>query len=759
MNLIKPFLCVLSIIVGVCVVCPSSNLLLAADLSQGPSLSEVVVGIDGHYRSGRWTAIRVPGESLDGATIETLDGDGCPVVYRQPKTLSSGGTLYAVPGSEAVPLVITDRDGVEVVSTRFPEFLSPEKGASMVPVGMSWVIVIGDPMGIEKIGANELLDRDAQIAVSRPQSAESFPDSVVGYDGVDLVVITGAGADVVGAFSESQSNALAQWVRGGGRMLMTLGKTGVGMLRQSAPLRELLPFDSSKIKSVSIDPAGLESFTSSQTRLNPFVGIQLPSAIGEQGATAIGQRLVTGRTTRRVSIPIATDFNAGFGRLSVVAADLDQGQFVDWPERMDLLVRLAGPVLKLDRGGRESANRSTAYDDIAGQTRVILDRFELKRGMSFSGISLIILGLIAVIGPLDYLLVNRVFGRPLLGWMTFPIVAILVSVFLIVQVQPQASDDSVPGDSAGANSAPVDSQCNRLEIVDIDAVSGTGRGFSWDFVYSDPARRVDAEAGLGNSLASISTEVTTLLTAPYSYPGATFGGIQISGEDARFPGYTVQMDSSGATISAQIAGLPVAPMSSKSIATQYTFSSVIGQDTSVKRREGSSNSISGAFVNPLPVDLYDAMLVFRNTVYFLPKRFPAGAKVGEISRLRQKVLSWKLSGQQSVESSARKTWDPTGTQTLQRVSDLLMFYDAAGGNRFAKLNHAPLSFLDLSSVLSSERCMLVGRSGKPVSGLDLMGSEAIGGESTMKRSQIAGDGQHHTMIRLIVPVKETARYM
>ncbi len=53
------------------------------------------------------------------------------------------------------------------------------------------------------------------------------------------------------------------------------------------------------------------------------------------------------------------------------------------------------------------------------------------------------MALIAAIGPLDYLLLNRVFGRPLLGWLTFPIVAIGLSMVLVYQARPVTSAETL----------------------------------------------------------------------------------------------------------------------------------------------------------------------------------------------------------------------------------------------------------------------------------------------------------------------------
>ena len=85
----------------------------------------------------------------------------------------------------------------------------------MVPLGMPWIVAIGDPLGIDQIGANEILGRDATVAVSKPLSASELPDAPIGYEGVDLVVITGSGIDVLRDLKSSQRHALTEWLIGG----------------------------------------------------------------------------------------------------------------------------------------------------------------------------------------------------------------------------------------------------------------------------------------------------------------------------------------------------------------------------------------------------------------------------------------------------------------------------------------------------------------------------------------------------------------
>lgn len=703
----------------------------------------VTVGINGHYRVGSWTAVRWPeaaGRTADDrVSIETLDGDGTRVIYRQPRegfTAAQRGARrgYAIAGSEAAPLVIRDESNV-LISTRFPERGSPSRGPAMVPLGMPWIVALGDPMGIDQIGVNELLDRGASVAVSQPRRAVALPDSVLGYDGVDLLVINSSGRALLGALNEKQSGAIVDWVLGGGQLLITLGESAPALLETAPWLYRLLPLSAEELVISTMNPSGLETFTSSQTRLEPFAGVELPR---EAGWT-----LVTGRTTRRVSVPLAARYHAGFGQVTAIAADLENPPLADWPERMALITRLTGTLLESAEQRRLSARRTTGFNDLAGQMRATLDRFEVKRSVPFSVIALIVIGWIAVIGPLDYWVLNRVLGRPLLGWLSFPLMAIGLSVLLVFAARPATPAEGQPGDREATAV-----RYNRVEVVDIDTAENVGRGFAWSHLYSHPARRVAMDVSGGEVLRRVSERVDMMLTTPLGFADAAFGGIEIAGEDARLPPYTVAMRD-GTTLRGTIEGLPLAPRSSKSLATRYRFQPQLSAENVIERRPGSE-LLQGELVNPLPVDLLDGMLIYRNWVYLLPTRFPAGGRIASLDSLRQKNFRWQLTRQKALESATEtEAWDAAQYDAPGRVMEMLMFHQAAGGTRYTGLRHEPLSFLDLSDLLSDDRCLLVGRLAEPATEVQL--SEASGSGLADASSEAGADTL--TMIRVMLPVQ------
>ena len=757
---------------------------------QDGSVAGVTVGIKGHYRVGRATAIRVDAAALGDETVigaantsavkletvklETLDGDGVRTRYDcfptdagDSQRLRSGNRElgYIVPGSEAAPLAVLQAvDGVveTVFETRLPLQGVPSRGPSMIPAAMPWVVCIGDTFGIESIGAsNILVDKAARIAVTKIESASSLPFHALGYDGVDLVMINAAGLPVLSEMTADQHDALSSWMRRGGRIFACLGRSSEQISEAAPWLIEAIPVEGVTLS--RLDPAAFEVFATSQNPLPEFRGIKLP----KRG----GRVIVSGRTTRRVSAVQAAEYVVGFGLVTVVSADLERQAFADWPERLRLVTQIVGDLFsdpEADRGRRDG---TTSYTDLAGQMRSTLDQFSIKPRFSFSLVSLIVMLLIAAIGPLDYLLINRVWGKPLLGWLTFPIVTIALAVFLVFQSQPRTTDAS---EEATGETL----QANQFQVTDIDLVNRVGRGFAWCSIYShEPTRinlRYNAESGLQAEPAS-GADLPRSFVFPMGYSGKEFGGIQLAGESTVFPDYMIKPgeteasvkrrdssaaerdpnaqqsgdERSGLGIETSVQELTIAPRSSKSLATRVSFVPGIEGDFTLTRRP-SSELLRGRFINPLPYDVLDGVLIYGNWVYLLPTRIPAGSSLPQLNELRQKNFRWRLTGQQMGEESNTESvpWSASDYSSIQRVAEMMMFHRAAGGQMYTGLRHDMLGGLDLSAVLDEDRCILVGRTETPLFALDVQETTENDSEEYKQRS-----GKVLSIIRVIMPVR------
>ncbi|WDQ18722.1 hypothetical protein [Rhodopirellula sp. P2] len=739
-----------------------------AQESVSPSMQANWAGIQGHYRPGQWTAIRlkpweaestfgkaIPVEQLTDLVIETVDGDGAVVTYEQPSLSDDSPFALVIPGSEAAPIIVRSGDQI-LVRTRLPELGVPANGPSMIPLGMPWVMVFGDTLGIDTVGVNELLGREASVAVTRIQDPAAVPDHALALDGIDLLVVNAAGIPILKELSPSQRTAISQWVQNGGEVLLTLGEKAESLLETADWLADLLPSPVATAETTRLDPSGLETFTSSQTRLPPFEGLQLPKTFGRDG---VGEMLITGRTSRRVSLPFAVRYVSGFGRITVLAADLESPDFAEWPQRMDLVMLLIGDSLRhADEDNVSESIRLSGFADLAGQTRATLDRFELKRPFSFAVLAVIIGLLIALVGPLDYLLMRKFNQRAWIGWLTFPVVSVALSIGLWMAAQPRIAAGTGTTDvSETAPSAADDAllRTNSIEFVDIDAESGFGRLFRWAFVYSHPSNRVRIATRTTAETQAVADKFHHQVLAPFGTPSLSMGGIQIESSGKSCSVLLSQTDPAS-PLSSQIAGMHLAPRSSKSIALETQFSTDMPQQT-LKRRRGSE-LLNGKLINTLPVDLLDGMLIYQNWVYLLPTRFPAGSQIDEVDSLRQKNFRWQLSRQRALESASEsESWDVTVVDQPRRLAEMLMFHEAVGGPRYTVLRNEVLSHLDFSSLLTADRCMLVGRCQAPWSELVVTSESAESDSTSQTAESLATSEQSNSYVRLVLPVEEVRR--
>ncbi len=647
---------------------------------------DVHCGIDGVYRASQWTLFRTLDPSAKISVVETLDGDGVRVRYQQ----AIGGERnvgYAVPGNDYGPLTIKDAN-----NTLYEGRLA---GRPIQP-SMPWVVVFGDPLGVQEIGKNELLGKDASVAVSLIDDASECPDRSLGLSGVDLVIIGPGGLPVLRQLSAGQSRAIVDYVHRGGRLLLHLGGEARALYDAAPWLNELVAVEPA-VAPVQLDPAAIETYMSSQTRLSPLAGAMLPS----KG----GKALINGRTTNRVPNRLAVEWNVGFGRVTVAAMALDSAAIAKWPQRDALVNRLCGNLFGSEGETRRDAkdNSAVGYNDFAGQIRAALDRFELRRRVPYSVVSLILLAMAAMIGPIDYLVVNRLIGRPLFGWITFP-VTVLAFAGLVLFASGRLSS------GAGTQSEMSPAYINRLDIVDVD-LSGTvprGRGWAWSHLHGMQAQQIDYDIKLNPAWSESEVEQPT--TAPFGYPGATFGGISVAGEDTSTPAYAVQLvDGQDWQMGTKVTGVPLPPNGSKGLVSTWEFKPRIVGQTELRRKRGSE-LLEGSIANPFDVDIYNGALVFGEWVYLLPSRFRPGQSIQDIESLRQKNFRWLLARREALENSSRsEPWNPTMFDDTQRMAELLMFSDIAGGREYTGLGNRPLKFLDLGYLLGPQQAILFGQ--------------------------------------------------
>jgi hypothetical protein len=306
-----------------------------------------------------------------------------------------------------------------------------------------------------------------------------LPDHWFGYGAVDVMVLgTGANREFWEALGQPQHEkrrkAIAEWVRRGGRVILSVG-TNLDALDALKELKEMLP--------ANIPPGGKK--TVDQLSYNWWQArgsISKPNGVlkyrdGKTDFPVVTLQPRPDRATRTIlseddkgTKPIAIQGPYGLGRVTVVAFDLDRAPLNEWIDRAafwENMLNQAGYVLPTT--GSKLEKYGTKNDEYSAALQGSLDFFEGVPVVSFGWVALFILIYIVLIGPVDYLFLKKVVKRLEWTWVTFPIIVITVS--------------------AGAYFAAYalkgrDLKINKVDLVDIDLAGKRMDGNTWFTLFS-----------------------------------------------------------------------------------------------------------------------------------------------------------------------------------------------------------------------------------------------------------------------------------
>ncbi len=215
----------------------------------------------------------------------------------------------------------------------------------------------------------------------------------------------------------------ARWKNGslGGRLVLAVGAEARSVLDPSRRWHVWPP----ESLSTSIRSNVAMRWRGSSTPSNAF---RLP------GAATIRDCCRTPRQAHGVvlveegDLPLVVRTPRGFGEITFVAFDLDRRPLADWKLRGDLARRVVAPMPKLAHESQARPIRSPSASRIWPASFAALDQFSGVRMVPFWVVGTLIFGYILLVGPIDYLLVRRVFKRMELTWITFPAIVLVVSV-------------------------------------------------------------------------------------------------------------------------------------------------------------------------------------------------------------------------------------------------------------------------------------------------------------------------------------------
>jgi hypothetical protein len=432
-------------------------------------------GNSSRYKGGFWAPIyvQIRNESENKSdlipagskvVVEMPDSDGMESQFVQtlPSDIQAGGTEDVIVVARPVmyagnfDISILGKDDRRLGTVKVPS----TNGHIAVEANSVLYLAIGslipqldsalkniDKKEKEEVGAGEPRPYDYAYLTQ----VADLPKRWSAYQGVDVIVLTTSNQDFVHALlrDEDRIRALVDWVKHGGKLIISLGATN--NLESRLELFRKLNLLNVEIDSqpqVWSDSWGLNSVadwvrTQGSPVLDKFINpagegksidvarLKIRAASLSPPGVVVPKPHDPGVNLQTTDLPLIVQGKYGLGRVMLVAFDLDDAPFTNWAGQASFwtaIQRTFGPKymapvanqVSMPRGFQEQSDLNT----------------KLKRGLetidvpvvSFGWVALFIVLYILVVGPLDYFFLKKVVKRLELTWITFPVIVITISI-------------------------------------------------------------------------------------------------------------------------------------------------------------------------------------------------------------------------------------------------------------------------------------------------------------------------------------------
>lgn len=484
-------------------------LLLVATLASAqspPSIEKVRVGLPtgqagqeaGCSRNGAWAPVAVTlrggkegnPQGVYKLRVETTDLE--EIAYQTTAAVPALAadtlrtvTAYIVPVGDGSTfrLSLEGADGKAVRSLQ-PQ---PRDAGRDLVVGHEDVLFFGIGGGLSGMKrTGEKLDRPPEGKEADPDQVRrqyafaddvaALPDRWIGYDAVDVVVLGTGKRDFVLQLAQdgesARRNALLEWVRRGGQLVMSCGrnKQEVAQLLARMPLLDVKVTGSEVMATLPV----VSNQWSERINLAPLQQVEVATLTAGQGVNVL---------VREARKPVIVQSARGLGRVVLVAFDLDAPPFSTWDGQDAFWARLRKEVAPYIPGrargkpaaadGQPGPQRGFGDEqkyDYRADLKRLLETFEEAPTISFTWVALFLLGYILLVGPLDYFILKKLFKRLELTWVTFPLTVLVVSVAAYCTAYAMKGDDL---------------RINKIDVVDVDLNEpGQVYGTSWFTLFS-----------------------------------------------------------------------------------------------------------------------------------------------------------------------------------------------------------------------------------------------------------------------------------
>jgi hypothetical protein len=671
---------------------------LHAEESRPLTIEDIRIGFpaqDGRRcRPGSWCPVQVDLRSGSEAiprdgyelAVETADSDDVLGQYVVSVPEIKGDTsatvrTYYRPGNRTASLKATVRkkSGEAVHSFEkapaFNETLRPDEVLYLAlggrPPGLRNALLPARKPGQETAEQDEARAERGIVVIDKP---DELPDRWFGYEGVDVAVLStssGMARQLLAPGRETRRQALSEWVRRGGRLVVDLGKHAPDAL---ALLHDL------GWRDLTLAPGEL---TGGLPELQEWVGVSNAPFPSERrvrlrlGSGAVA--LVSDRVGEE-SWPVVALAPCGLGRVLLVSFDLDSPAFEGWKGHGRFW-----EVVHAELGPRPPAHGRTPEagerpDELGTLLQRGLEHFDEVPAVSFGWVAFFLLLYILLIGPLDYLFLKKVVKRLELTWVSFPLVVLVTSLAAYWTAHALKGDEL---------------HINKIDVVDMDLRDGEMQGTTWFALFSPQVASYTIGIEPAPAWVSGQERTPSVLVTTLGPPDSSAGGVDRPGAQPVFRRpFVYEAERAG------LQDVPVPVWASRSFTA--TWRARVDRRTPVEVEDfGLSRDglrLVGRLQSHLPVALREVSLFYNGNWYAL-EDLPADGSyrvdVHDISRTVQgSPVPWmsELFGR-----SARGTGEgrPRAAEVTPPMSLMktLLFHGLEGGP-YSQLANSGLRLLD-----------------------------------------------------------------
>jgi hypothetical protein len=707
------------------------------------------------FKIGSWTPVGVQlkagGEGVSGfLEVVVPDDDGIPTSYRQPIALganeSSRYTAYVRPGGHDTEFTIRVVDQKNRRLLDAPQAITLPTAPEVIMPDEMLILTMGQPLGVDQVpnlpgftagGKAETAAGAAEVVVARVDARDNpIPGRWYGFDAAHAIVLDTGDRAALQSIEGLKGQAIVDWVRHGGHLVVSVGANWQAVL--DSVLGPILP----------ARPAGQESVPS-LAAIDIFAGSIKPiTPVGTSAVMVTKLEEADQRGGKPLSVtgdlPLVVRGAYGFGRVTLIAMDVDQKIFGEWADRGLFWARALD--LKHDRpdqtgGGPRVGGAGRFYQsgvsDLSSQLRLGLEQFPGVKLIPFGWVAFFIFLYILLIGPGDYLFLKKVLKRMELTWITFPTIVVTVSLLAYFAAYRLKGNDLL---------------VNKVDVIDVDQSGGLVRGRTILSVFSPQNR--DYNVGFlpvaptldhdVSPLASPSSPEnpprppagTELVTSWFSVPEPQFGAMGGANRRFSFSGVGYSYQPTGGLERLENLRIPI--WSTKAVTGRWFGPS--GPLVDAELRAIGPDQLAGTVTNRQTYSLDDAILAFGKHVYILGSLAPGASIRVELSGDRN------LSGHLKDKAAGYLSDLPSNRNMKINRADLLlaaMFHDSESSRSSVQsLGNSTLHDLDLTGQLDLDRPMLVARIKRP------------GAQLVLENASSPPIIDQTTMLRIILPLQK-----